>query len=111
MVGVPAPVPQDQSAPPAQGVTDELDRTILVGLEQVGLVERHSDPSDGRAKLVVPTKQGATAMRRGFEVAQSIRRRWTDLIGPREMQRLMHGLGKLVSALADERSAAMEGED
>jgi hypothetical protein len=47
-------------------------------------------------------------MVRGFEIAQSMHRRWTELIGPREMQRLMHSLGRLVSALADERTARQE---
>jgi DNA-binding MarR family transcriptional regulator len=84
---------------------------LVVGLEQVGLVERRPDPLDGRAKLVVPTTQGELAMKRGFEIAQSIHRRWTDLIGPREMQSLMRGLGRLVSALADERTAAIESEE
>jgi len=84
---------------------------LVVGLEALGLVVRRPDPADGRAKLVRPTKQGEEAMRRGFEVAQSMHQRWTDLIGPREMQRLMHSLGRLVSALTDERRTVQDDEE
>jgi len=84
---------------------------LVVGLEALGLVVRRPDPADGRAKLVRPTKHGEEAMRRGFEVAQSMHQRWTDLIGPREMQRLMHSLGRLVSALTDERRTVQDDEE
>lgn len=76
---------------------------LVVGLEQAGLVERRSDPADGRAKLVVPTEEGERAMQLGLEVALAIHRRWTGLVGRREMESLMQHLGTLVAALRAEQ--------
>jgi DNA-binding MarR family transcriptional regulator len=78
---------------------------LVVGLEAAGLVRRVADPSDGRAKLVRPTAEGERAMKLGFEVAQRMHRRWTDLIGERDMASLMRTMGRLVKALTDERAA------
>jgi DNA-binding MarR family transcriptional regulator len=78
---------------------------LIVGLERQGLVERRPDPLDGRARLVVPTTAGERAMQRGLEVAQTIHRRWSSLIGEDDMRVLMRTLGGLVSALAEEREA------
>ena len=78
---------------------------LVVALEDNGLVTRRPDPTDGRAKLVVPTKKGLQAMRDGLDVAVAIHERWTTLIGPSDMKVLMRTLGSLVSALRDERVA------
>lgn len=78
---------------------------LVVALEQRGLVARRPDPTDGRAKLVVPTKDGERAMAHGLEVVLSVHQRWTNLIGPSEMKVLMRTLGRLVTELRDERAA------
>ena len=80
---------------------------LVVALEESGLVERQPDPTDGRAKLVVPTKKGLRAMRDGLEVAVAIHERWTTLIGTSDMKVLMRTLGSLVTALRDERVASI----
>ena len=90
-------------------MTKQSMTEIVVGLANAGLVTREPDPTDGRAKLVVPTKEGERAMRLGFEVAQSIHRRGTRLVGASEMEALMRHLGTLVDALRTERVAS--GED
>src|SRR3954451_23441451 len=76
---------------------------LVVSLENLGLVERRPDPSDGRAKLVVPTEEGLRAMAIGFDVAQAIHRRWAKLLGRDEMNDLMRLLGQLISALSETR--------
>jgi DNA-binding MarR family transcriptional regulator len=43
-----------------------VDRTVMTylldDLEKAGLVERHPDPADRRARLIVPTEQGADTL-------------------------------------------------
>ena len=75
---------------------------LVVGLEGLGLVERRPDPSDGRAKLVVPTEEGQRAMAVGLEVAQAIHRRWARLLGADDMNELMRLLGRLVTELNEQ---------
>jgi len=84
-------------------MTKQSMTEIVVGLENAGLVTREADPTDGRAKLVVPTKEGERAMKLGLDVAVSIHRRWTQLVGTAEMKALMQHLGTLVDALRAEQ--------
>ena len=74
---------------------------LVVGLEALGLVERRPDPSDGRAKLVVPTEEGLRAMAIGFDVAQAVHRRWARVLGQDDMAELMRLLGRLVAELGE----------
>jgi DNA-binding MarR family transcriptional regulator len=82
-------------------LTKQSASELVATLERSGLVERRPDPTDGRAKLVVPTAEGERAMRVGFDIAQRVHRRWTDLVGEEEMATLMRSLGVLVEALRE----------
>lgn len=74
---------------------------MVLGLEKLGLVERHPDPADGRAKLVVPTESGQRALRTGLRIALAMHQRWEALLGPEKMAQLMALLQELVAKLAD----------
>jgi DNA-binding MarR family transcriptional regulator len=50
-------------------------------LEQLGYVERRPDPSDRRAKLVVPTKRGLEQMRLGDRIVAEIEQRHAKAAG------------------------------
>jgi DNA-binding MarR family transcriptional regulator len=80
-----------------------LSKATVVGivdeLVELGYVTRAPDPSDGRAKLVVPTKRGLDAEQVGRELIAQLRDEWAELIGRREMERLEAGLRKLRAAL------------
>ena len=80
-------------------------------LEGLGYVERIHDPSDGRAKLVRPTKHGHAAVAEARRVAAEIETEWTTLIGHAQMSQLRGLLEALHEALwppasADSRTAA-----
>jgi DNA-binding MarR family transcriptional regulator len=72
---------------------------MVTALEKHGLVERRPDPTDGRARLVMPTVEGWEAMRAGLEAALAIHRRWQVIIGPEKMAALMELLRELVDRL------------
>jgi DNA-binding MarR family transcriptional regulator len=56
---------------------------LLDELEQLGYVERLPDPSDRRAKLVVPSKRGLELMQLGDEIVAEIERRHAQAAGPK----------------------------
>jgi DNA-binding MarR family transcriptional regulator len=56
---------------------------LLDELEELGYVQRLPDPSDRRAKLVMPTKRGLDLMRRGDEIVAEIERRHAQAAGPK----------------------------
>lgn len=68
-------------------------------LERLGYVTRRPDPTDGRAKLVVPTERAHEAERAAREAIAEIRDAWAELIGTREMAALEAGLRRLRAAL------------
>jgi DNA-binding MarR family transcriptional regulator len=68
-------------------------------LERLGYVTRQPDPTDGRAKLVMPTTRMHGAERAAREALAEIRDAWTELIGEREMATLEAGLHRLRAAL------------
>jgi DNA-binding MarR family transcriptional regulator len=59
----------------------QLITTLVDELVELGYVERHPDPADGRAKLVVPTKHGLDEMKRGDAIVRSIEERLAGQIG------------------------------
>jgi DNA-binding MarR family transcriptional regulator len=64
-------------------------------LEQIGYVERRPDPSDRRAKLVVPTERGLEQLRLRDEIVAEIERRHAEAAGPRvyaEFRNVLRGM-------------------
>jgi DNA-binding MarR family transcriptional regulator len=68
-------------------------------LERLGYVTRQPDPTDGRAKLVMPTARAHAAERTARAVTVDIRDAWAELIGGEEMAALEGGLRRLRAAL------------
>ena len=52
-------------------------------LEDIGYVERRPDPSDRRAKLIVPTERGLEQLQLRDEIVAEIERRHAEASGPR----------------------------
>jgi DNA-binding MarR family transcriptional regulator len=52
-------------------------------LEEIGYVDRRPDPSDRRAKLIVPTERGLEQLQLRDEIVAEIERRHAEATGPR----------------------------
>jgi DNA-binding MarR family transcriptional regulator len=68
-------------------------------LERLGYVTRRPDPTDGRAKLVMPTERMRAGERVAREAIADIRAAWAVLLGEAEMDALEAGLRRLRAAL------------
>ena len=61
-------------------------------LERLGYVTRQPDPTDGRAKLVMPTARAHAAEQAARETVAQIRVTWAEILGEPEMVALEAGL-------------------
>ena len=89
------------------GVAKQSMAESVALLAAMGLVTRTPDPNDRRARLVVLTPDGWTALRTGLDVALGIHDRWAELLGERDMLRLVELLERLAERL-DAQSAPSE---
>jgi DNA-binding MarR family transcriptional regulator len=64
-------------------------------LQDIGYVERRPDPSDRRAKLIVPTERGLEQLQLRDEIVAEIERRHAEAAGPRvyaEFRNVLRGM-------------------
>jgi DNA-binding MarR family transcriptional regulator len=68
-------------------------------LESLGYIERQADPTDGRAKLIVPTELGRRMLSESQKSIRRLEQRWADHCPPgafeeacRTLDRLLHDL-------------------
>lgn len=63
------------------GMTHQSMGELVGGLERRGYVERRSDPSDGRVRLVVLTEKGRDAVRLAVKEIAAIEAAWLERVG------------------------------
>jgi DNA-binding MarR family transcriptional regulator len=78
-----------------QGVTQPSMTVLVKNLEQAGLVERHPDPTDGRAALVSVTPQGERLLRERRAQGAEEFVRLVEKLPPREQAALAAALPAL----------------
>jgi len=78
-------------------------RAMLVLLEDRGLVERCTHPTDARARSVALTAKGMRAYRRLWAAGEPIRSQMLDALAPGEAKTLVRLLTKIADALTLER--------
>lgn len=80
------------------GVTKQAVSQLIGDLEAMGVVRRVSDPSDGRAKLVVFAEHGPTVLMRGMRVLQEMDAELETKLGADEV----HALRATLLAIIDD---------
>jgi DNA-binding MarR family transcriptional regulator len=79
------------------GLHKQVVGRLVDELEQLGYVERRPDPSDRRAKLVVPTKRGLEQMRVADQIVAEIEHRHAEAAGPGRYAEFRNALRAVVS--------------
>ena len=79
----------------AAQVTKQTAGFLVDQLERAGYVERTTDPSDGRARLVRITPRGARTIPISAAVIADIEAEWTAHVGPEHMDHLRETLTAL----------------
>ena len=67
-------------------------------LEQAGYLTRRPDPSDGRAKLIRPTRKGRRVLMRALRAVDDIEREYAEEIGAERFDALVSSLQSLLDA-------------
>jgi DNA-binding MarR family transcriptional regulator len=74
-------------------------RAMLVLLEKLGLVQRDSHPTDGRARTVSLTAAGKRKFRQLWNAGESIRSKMYGALAPDEAETLVRLLARVAEAL------------
>jgi DNA-binding MarR family transcriptional regulator len=74
-------------------------RAMLVLLEQRGLVERATHPTDARARTVALTAEGMRAYQRLWAAGEPVREQMLGAVQPGEAETLVRLLGRVAEAL------------
>ena len=77
------------------GLTKQAVGEVVDDLQRLGYLERVPDPSDGRAKLVRLTDQGAGARAIGRSILDEIEERWAEQIGEERVATMREALEEL----------------
>ena len=84
-------------------MTKQAMGQLVDEVERLGYVERRSDPTDGRAKIVCFTDAGREVVRAGTEIAREIQEEYASLIGRHDLRTLHDILGNLVGSMKERR--------
>jgi len=76
-------------------MTKQAMAELVAHLEKHGYVERHPDPDDRRAKLVVPTGRGREVLAIAQELVPDVERQLDDLLGQRRATQLRDDLERI----------------
>jgi DNA-binding MarR family transcriptional regulator len=69
---------------------------LVDDLQALGYLERRPDPTDGRAKLIYPTRRGRRALDAAGDRVAEIEQRWADIVGRSAFDAAMQTLQQLV---------------
>ncbi|MFJ8627208.1 MarR family winged helix-turn-helix transcriptional regulator [Kitasatospora sp. NPDC093550] len=77
------------------GVSKQAAGKTIEGLEQLGYVERGSDPADARRKVVRLTDRGVDCLVRSARIFDELRAEWSATLGEEQLRQVEDGLRRL----------------
>jgi DNA-binding MarR family transcriptional regulator len=91
-------------------LTKQMVNYLINSLEELGYVERLSDPQDRRGRIVRLTDRGEDAARAIRAAGQEIEAEWTARIGAAEMRYLRLLLRRVVTVAEEQRRERQAGQ-
>ncbi|MEJ1231275.1 MAG: MarR family winged helix-turn-helix transcriptional regulator [Galbitalea sp.] len=82
------------------GMSKQAMGELVDDLESGGYLERRSDPTDRRARIIRFTARGQRALAMAYEIIPAIEREYAQLVGAERYRDARGTLGDLVGALA-----------
>lgn len=74
-------------------------------LESLGYIERQPDPTDGRAKLIVPTELGRLMLAESQKTIRQLEQRWADYCPPGAFEEACATLDRLLQDLETQQQS------
>ncbi len=84
------------------GLSKQAVNDTLGDLERDGLLERHPDPDDGRARIVRLTERGRALYEAVFASSRQLEAQWSATLGERRMRALRASLEAMIAAGAQD---------
>jgi DNA-binding MarR family transcriptional regulator len=81
------------------GMTKQAMGELVDDLESNGYLERSSDPSDRRARIIRFTDKGQRALAMAVEIIPQIEREYAELVGPERYVQMRATLEELANSL------------
>lgn len=78
-------------------ITPQAMGELVDELQELGYLTREPDPTDRRAKLIVPTPRGRAAIEAGKQTIVGLETRITEILGEKGHETLRKMLGKLLA--------------
>lgn len=78
-------------------MTPQAMGELVDELQELGYLTREPDPTDRRAKLIVPTPRGRAAIEAGKQTIVGLETRITEILGEKGHETLREMLGKLLA--------------
>jgi DNA-binding MarR family transcriptional regulator len=72
---------------------------LVNDLQELGYLERHPDPSDGRAKLIFLTERGCGLMAHAGDRVATIEAQWSAIVGSRRFTEMCATMQRLLDHL------------
>jgi len=79
-------------------LSKQATNDLLRELERLGYVERHPDPTDGRARIVQLTKRGQSLDTAVWSAGRDVEQSWRERFGDKHWTTFNDVLDKLIAA-------------
>ncbi|MFU8803549.1 MAG: MarR family winged helix-turn-helix transcriptional regulator, partial [Bradymonadaceae bacterium] len=81
------------------GITRQAVGKLIADLEEMGMLERIPDPTDGRAQLIKYSTSGQSTLLDGLRLLKEMEEEFTEAVGDETMEALHQSLLTLREAL------------